>query len=121
MWGYHKYMRVIVVPQDKLVAKAKKLLRKKTLSGLLNTCLADWIAHMSNKQLIARLAEESRGGKTESRRASRDFAAVDKKDWPLWWKKEKEFIRKLMEKGAMKGKRKWRREDLYERKSSRQS
>lgn len=108
-------MRVTLVLQDKLVAKAKKLLRKKTLSGLLNSCLADWIAQMSKKQLEARLAEEDRQGKAESRRVSRDFAAIDKEGWLSWWKQENEFIRKLMEKGTMRGKRKWRREDLYER------
>ena len=108
-------MRVTVVLQDKLVAKAKKMFRKKTLSGLLNSCLADWIAQMSKKQLEARLTEEYRRSKADRRRVSRDFAAVDKQGWPSWWKEEKEFIRKLMEKGTMKGKRKWRREDLYER------
>lgn len=108
-------MRVTVVLQDKLVTKAKKMFRKKTLSGLLNSCLADWIAQMSKKQLEPRLAEEYRKGKTESRRVSRDFAAIDKEGWLSWWKQEKEFIRKLVEKGTMRGKRKWRREDLYER------
>ncbi len=68
MSRYDKQMRVTVVLQDKLVAKAKKMLRKKTLKGRLS-----------------------------------------------WWKEEKEFIRKLMEKGPMKGKRRWKREDLYER------
>ena len=80
-------MRVTVVLQDKLVAKAKKMFRKKTLSGLLNSCLADWIAQMSKKQQGS----------------------------PSWWKEEKEFIRKLMEKGTIKRKRKWRREDLYKK------
>ena len=80
-------MRVTVVLQDKLVAKAKKMFRKKTLSGLLNSCLADWIAQMSKKQ----------------------------QGLPSWWKEEKEFIRKLMEKGPMKRKRKWRREDFYKK------
>ena len=101
--------------QDKLIAKAKKMFRKKTLSGLLKSCLADWIAQMSKRQLGARLTEKYRRSKTDRRRVSRDFAAVDKQDWPSWWKEEKEFIRKLMEKGTMKGKRKWKREDLYER------
>jgi len=108
-------MRVTVVLQDKLVAKAKKMFRKKTLSGLLNSCLADWIAQMSKRQLEARLTEKYRRSKPGRRRVSRDFAAVDKQGWPSWWKEEKEFIRKLMEKGTMKGKRKWKREDLYER------
>ena len=108
-------MRVTVVLQDKLVAKAKKMFRKKTLSGLLNSCLADWIAQISKKQLESRLAKECRKAVVESCRVSRDFAAVDKRGWPSWWKEEKEFIRKLMEKGTAKRKRKWRREDLYER------
>ena len=32
-----------------------------------------------------------------------------------FWEKEKRFIRSLMKKGALKGKRRWKREDLYER------
>ena len=108
-------MRVTVVLQDKLVAKAKKMFRKKTLSGLLNSCLADWIARHSQEEMEVSLADEYRKGNAESRRVSRDFAAIDKEGWLSWWKEEKEFIRKLMEKGTMRGKRKWRREDLYER------
>jgi hypothetical protein len=108
-------MRVTVALQDKLVAKANKLLRKKTLSGLLNSCLADWIAQMSKKLLEARLTEKYRRSKTGRRRVSRDFTAVDKQGLPSSRKEEKEFIRNLMEKGTMKGKRKWKREDLYER------
>ncbi len=32
-----------------------------------------------------------------------------------FWEEEKRFIRSLMKKGALKGKRRWTREDLYER------
>jgi hypothetical protein len=77
-------MRTTVVLKDDLVAKAKKLSREKTLSGLLNSCLADWIAQHSRKEIEARLAEEYREGDAESRRVSHDFAAVDKEGWPSW-------------------------------------
>lgn len=33
------------------------------------------------------------------------------------WEEEKRFIRSLMKKGPLKGKRRWKREDLYGRKS----
>ena len=36
-------MRTTVVLKDDLVKKAKKLSHETTLSGLLNTCLAEWI------------------------------------------------------------------------------
>jgi len=39
-WG----MRTTVVLKDDLVSKAKEFSKEKTLSGLLNSCLADWIA-----------------------------------------------------------------------------
>jgi len=32
-----------------------------------------------------------------------------------FWEEEKKFIRSLMKKGPLKGKRRWKREDLYER------
>jgi hypothetical protein len=66
------------------VTKARKLSREKSLSGLLNACLADWIAHHSQKELEARLAVEYRESSRESRRTIRDFAAVDKDGWPPW-------------------------------------
>ncbi len=34
------------------------------------------------------------------------------------WQREQEFINGLMEKGPVEGKRRWRREDLYDRKNS---
>jgi hypothetical protein len=77
-------MRTTVVLKDDLVAKARALSKEKTLSGLLNTCLSDWIAQHSRKKIEARLAEEYRQGRAESRRVSRDFAAVDKEGWPSW-------------------------------------
>ena len=77
-------MRTTVVLKDELVAKARKLSREKTLSGLLNSCLADWIAQHSRKEIETRLADEYRQGRAESRRASSDFVAVDKEGWPSW-------------------------------------
>jgi hypothetical protein len=77
-------MRTTVVLKDELVKKAKKLSREKTLSGLLNTCLADWVAQHSRRELTRRLIEEYRSGSGESRRASRDFASIDKEGWPSW-------------------------------------
>jgi len=77
-------MRTTVVLKDELVATARRLSREKTLSGLLNTCLADWIAQHSRKEIEARLADEYRQGRAESRRVSRDFAALDKEGWPSW-------------------------------------
>jgi hypothetical protein len=77
-------MRTTVVLRDDLVKKAKKLSDQTTLSGLLNTCLADWIAQHSRRELKARLVEEYRSGRQESHRTSQEFAHVDKEDWPLW-------------------------------------
>ena len=77
-------MRTTVVLKDVLVRKAKKLSSEKTLSGLLNICLADWIAQHSRRELKERLIEEYRTGEMESRRVSRDFSAVDDEGWPSW-------------------------------------
>ena len=77
-------MRTTVVLRDDLVKKAKKLSGETTLSGLLNSCLADWIAQHSRKELKARLVEEYRSGQQEARRISREFAHVDKEGWPSW-------------------------------------
>ena len=77
-------MRTTVVLKDHLVAEARELSKAKTLSGLLNRCLADWIGQHSRQEIEARLAEEYRHGRAESRRVSRDFAAVDKEGWPSW-------------------------------------
>jgi len=77
-------MRTTVVLKDELVAHAKKLSKEKTLSGLLNACLADWIRQHSHKEMEARLAVEYREGNAESSRISRDFAAVDQEGWPSW-------------------------------------
>jgi hypothetical protein len=79
-----EHMRTTVVLKDDLVKKAKKLSGETTLSGLLNTCLADWIAQHSRKELKARLVEEYRSGQQEARRTSREFAHVDKEGWPSW-------------------------------------
>ena len=77
-------MRTTVILKDDLVKKAKKLSGERTLSGLLNCCLADWIAQHSRRELKARLMEEYRSGRQESRRTSQEFAHVDKEGWPSW-------------------------------------
>jgi hypothetical protein len=77
-------MRTTVVLKDDLVKKAKKLSRETTLSALLNTCLADWIAQHSRRELKARLVEEYRAGAELSRRVSREFGHSDKEGWPSW-------------------------------------
>ncbi len=77
-------MRTTVVLRDDLVKKAKRLSGAKTLSGLLNSCLSDWIAQHSRKELKARLIEEYRSVRHESRRISREFAHVDKEGWHSW-------------------------------------
>ena len=70
--------------KDDLVKKAKKLSGASTLSALLNSCLADWIAQHNRRDLKARLLEEYRSGRQESRRISREFAHTDKEGWPSW-------------------------------------
>ncbi len=77
-------MRTTVVLKDDLVKKAKKLSDETTLSGLLNSCLANWIARHSQSELKARLAREYRSSRRESRRVSRDFASIDKEGWASW-------------------------------------
>ena len=77
-------MRTTVVLKDELVAHAKKLSKEKSLSGLLNVCLADWIRQHTREEIEARLAREYREGEAESTRVSRDFAAADQEGWPSW-------------------------------------
>lgn len=77
-------MRTTVVLKDELVKKAKKLSGERTLSALLNSCLADWIAQHSRRELKARLLEEYRSGRQESRKISREFAHTDREGWPSW-------------------------------------
>jgi hypothetical protein len=79
-----EHMRTTVVLKDDLVKKAKKLSGEATLSGLLNSCLEDWIAHHSRKELKARLVEEYRSGRKEARQISAEFGNVDKDSWPSW-------------------------------------
>jgi hypothetical protein len=79
-----EHMRTTVVLKDDLVKKARKLSRDTTLSGLLNTCLAEWIAQHSRRELKARLVEEYRSGRQESRRVTREFTHSDKEGWPSW-------------------------------------
>lgn len=77
-------MRTTVVLKDELVVHAKKLSKEKTLSGLLNACLADWIGQHNRKEIEARLAREYREGSADSSQLSRDFAVIDKEGWPSW-------------------------------------
>ena len=77
-------MRTTVILKDELVEQARKLSREKTLSGLLNACLADWIQQHTRKEIEDRLAREYREGQSESVRVSRDFGAVDREGWPSW-------------------------------------
>ena len=77
-------MRTTVLLKDELVTKARKLSPQKSLSGLLNVCLADWIAQHGRQDLEARLAAEYRESDAEARKATRDFAAVDTQGWPEW-------------------------------------
>jgi hypothetical protein len=77
-------MRTTVVLKDDLVKKAKRLSSETTLSGLLNTCLAEWIAQHGRRALKTRLIEEYRSGRQESRRITREFAHSDKEGWPSW-------------------------------------
>ena len=77
-------MRTTVILKDDLVKKAKKLSGERTLSALLNTCLADWIAQHSAKELKSRLLDEYRSARQESRRVSREFGHVDKEGWTSW-------------------------------------
>mgnify|MGYP002400534712 CR=1 FL=1 len=77
-------MRTTVVLRDDLVKKARKLSSETTLSALLNSCLADWVAQHSRRELKARLLEEYRSGRQESQRISREFVHTDKEGWPSW-------------------------------------
>ena len=77
-------MRTTVVLKDDLVKKAKRLSDKSTLSGLLNDCLADWIARHDKRELKNRLIQEYRMSQRESRRVSRSFTSLDKEGWPSW-------------------------------------
>jgi hypothetical protein len=77
-------MRTTVVLKDDLVKKAKRLSDKSTLSGLLNDCLADWIARHDKRELKNRLIQEYRVSQRESRRVSRSFTSLDKEGWPSW-------------------------------------
>jgi hypothetical protein len=77
-------MRTTVVLKDELVKKARKLSPETTMSGLLNNCLAEWIARHSRRELKSRLVAEYRSAGQESRRINRDFAHVDKEGWPSW-------------------------------------
>ncbi len=77
-------MRTTVVLKDELVERARALCDESTLSGLLNRCLADWVAHGRQREIEARLRDEYALGAAESASVSREFADVDTEDWPAW-------------------------------------
>jgi len=77
-------VRTTVVLKDELVERARALSDESTLSGLLNRCLADWVAHRRQREIEARLREEYALGAAESASVSREFADVDTEDWPAW-------------------------------------
>lgn len=77
-------MKATVVLKNDLVEQAKKISGESNLSGLLNTCLADWVARHSQKEIERRLTREYRAGKAESQRMSKEFAAIDQEGWPSW-------------------------------------
>jgi putative antitoxin of VapBC-like toxin-antitoxin system len=77
-------MRTTVVLKDELVVRARKLAGEKTLSGLINRCLADWIARHDRGDIERRLAEEYRAGEADSRRVRRSFEGIDREGWPSW-------------------------------------
>ena len=77
-------MRTTVVLKDDLVERARALSDERTLSGLLNRCLADWIARGRQREIEARLREEYALGAAESANTSREFADIDAEDWPEW-------------------------------------
>ena len=77
-------MRTTVVLKDDLVKKAKRLSGQSTLSGLLNDCLADWIARHDKRELKRRLLQEYRSSREESRKVSRSFKTLDGEGWPAW-------------------------------------
>ncbi len=77
-------MKTTVMLKDELVKQAKELSGESNLSGLLNACLADWVARHSQKEIDSRLEREYRAGKAESQRMSRQFASVDEEGWPSW-------------------------------------
>jgi hypothetical protein len=78
------HIRTTVVLNEDLVKKARRLSKEPTLSSLLNSCLASWIAEQKRQQLRARLAAEYRAGQGESRRIAREFGEADREGWPSW-------------------------------------
>lgn len=75
-------MGTMVDLKDELVERARALSDERPLSGLLDRCLADWIAGGRQREIEARLREEYALGAAESARVSRGFAEVDAADWP---------------------------------------
>ena len=75
-------MKTTVVLKDELVERARALSAERTLRGLLNRCLADWVAHRRQREIEARLHEEYALGAAESANGNREFADVDVEDWP---------------------------------------
>lgn len=77
-------MRTTVVLKDELVSKAKQFSSEKTLSGLLNQCLAAWVRQHSSRELDARLSKEYQEGARESRIVAKSFTKLDREGWPEW-------------------------------------
>ncbi|MCY4027244.1 MAG: type II toxin-antitoxin system VapB family antitoxin [Acidobacteria bacterium] len=75
-------MRTKVVLKDELVERARALSDARTLSGLLNRCLADWIADGRQREIEARLRKEYTLGAPESAKVNREFADIDSGGWP---------------------------------------
>ena len=75
-------MRTTVVLKDELVERARALSDERTLSGLLNRCLADWIAHGRQREIEAHLRKEYALGAPESAKVSRELADIDSEGWP---------------------------------------
>ena len=67
--------------------------------------------------LLKRLSREQ--GLTEAELIRSGIVKLSSRSNVVWditfWEEEKKFIRSLMKKGPLKGKRRWKREELYER------
>ncbi len=79
-----RHRRTTVILKDELVNRARELSDEKTLRGLLNACLSDWIAAHTQRALERQLRDEYVMGVAESGRVSRAFVAIDTEDWRSW-------------------------------------
>ena len=69
---------------DELVSKAKRLAPERTLSRLLNRCLAEWVASHDRRALEERLAREYEEGTEGSAKVAESFDATESEGWPSW-------------------------------------